>query len=629
MNRKQRRASASQTGGPPAAAPDGMVAQQLTLALQNLQAGRLDLAEAGLCQVLQAAPRNPDGHALMGSLHQAHGRTDAAIASYRQALALEPRFPSVLCNLGNVLQRAGRLSDAVDCYQRALALAPNDATVHSNLGSALKALGRLDESIASFERALTFQPGLLEAQANLANALMVKGKWDEAVAAYQRIIAIQPNLPGVLSNLGMVLRAQGKMEEALEVYRRSLTLNPSDPAALSNLGATLQDLGQLDEARRCYERSLALKPDFADVRSNLVYLLNFDRTVDDAALFEAHRAYDRVVIAPLAAHRRPHANEPDPERRLRIGYVSSDFCRHPVGYLVQPALAAHDPAAVEVYCYSGRLVDDDLTEVLRGHAAVWRPTVGVDDAALAEQIRRDGIDILVDLAGHTAGNRLPAFGYKPAPVQASWIGYFTTTGVSTIDYALMDAGSVPPDAERWFTEEVVRLPGCRFCYTPPDYAPAVAPPPMLTRGHVTFGSINNLTKITDEVIALWSAVVRAVPDSRLIMKWKSLADEAERQRFIRAFAAHGVDPARLELRPGSPHRESLAQYGDFDIALDPFPFCGGMTSCEALWMGVPIVTLAGLRPRMAAALCDGPRFTRGLETTYRTLWRRWCEGRRP
>jgi protein O-GlcNAc transferase len=710
MNRKQRRAAANQAGTPAPAGPapaGDAIGRQFALAMQNLQSGRLDLAEAGLRQVIQAAPDHADalnalgfvlhragahqaalapiqaalairpafadGHATLGSVYQALGRADEAIDSYRRALALEPRYSSVLCNLGNVLQTLGRLDEAVDCYRRALAIMPNDATVQSNLGSALKGLGRLDEAIASFERALALQPGLLQAQGNLANAMMVKGRWDDAVRLYRGLIAVQPGLPGVLSNLGMVLRAQGKMEEAVEVYGRSLALNPDDPAAHSNLGGTLQDLGRLDEARACYERALALKPDFAEVRSNLVYLLNFDRTVDDAALLAAHRAFDRAVIEPLRPRRRPHANMRDPERRLRVGYVSADFFRHPVGYLLHPVLAAHDPDAIEVHCYSGRMVEDDLTEELRRHAKVWRSTIGIDDTTLAEQIRSDGIDLLVDLAGHTAGNRLAMFGHKPAPVQASWIGYFASTGVSTIDYILMDDSSVPADAEPWFTETVVRLPGGRFCYTPPDYAPAVAPPPVLTRDRVSFGSINNLTKVTDEVIALWSAVVRAVPDSRLILKWKSLADEAERRRLTDSFGAHGVEPARLELRPGSPHRESLAQYGDFDIALDPFPFCGGMTSAEALWMGVPIVTLprrrpvsrqtlafltelglgelaasdeadyvaiavalardrdrlatlrAGMRDRMLGTpLCDRARFTRALEAAYRDMWRRWC-----
>jgi protein O-GlcNAc transferase len=582
----------------------------------------------------------------------------------------------VLCNLGNVLQTVGKLDEAVECYRRALAISPNDATVHANLGSALKALGRLDEAIASFERALALQPGLLHAQANLANAMMVKGNWDDAVALYRTIIAVQPGLPGALSNLGMVLRAQGKLENAVDIYRRSLAINPADPAAHANLGNVLADLGQLAEARASYQQALALKPDYAEVRSSILMQLNYDPSIDDVGLFEAHRAFDRE-IAPLPSRVvRVHVNRRDPARRLRIGYLSSDFYRHPVGYFLLPVLAAHDPDDVEIYCYSGRLVDDSMTTSLRAHAHHWRSTVGVDDDALIAQIAADGIDILVDLAGHTAGNRLPVLACKPAPVQASWIGYFNTTGVSAIDYVLMDDATVPAGAERWFTEQVIRLPAGRFCYAPPDYAPDIVPPPAGANRPVTFGSFNNLTKVTPAVIALWSAVLRAVPDGRLLLKWRSLADPTECARLRQAFAAHGIAADRLELRAATPHAEMLGEYGAVDIALDPFPFCGGMTSCEALWMGVPIVTLprsrpvsrqtlafltelgladlaasdeadyvaiaatlahdrdrlaalrAGMRDRMLKTpLRDRVRFTRALEAAYRTMWQHWCADR--
>ncbi|MBV8749327.1 MAG: hypothetical protein JO103_06410, partial [Candidatus Eremiobacteraeota bacterium] len=424
-----------------------------------------------------------------------------------------------------------------------------------------------------------------------------------------------------------------------------------------------------------FERALALKPDYAEVRSNLLVLLNYDPTIDDAGLLAAHRDYDRHVTGPLAAAARPHVNDRAPDRPLRVGYVSGDFARHPGGYFIAAVLAAHDRGAVEAYCYSGRAIEDDLTAQIRGHAAAWRSTIGVRDDDLAAQIRDDKIDILVDLSGHTAGNRLPVFGRKPAPVQVAWLGYFNTTGVAAIDYVLMDAATVPPGAEQWFSERVVRLPDGRFCYAPPDFAPPVAPLPAASRGQVAFGSFNNLSKVTPEVIALWSRVLGAVPGSRLVLKWKSLADAAECARLRQAFAAHGIDPGRLDLRGRSPHAEMLAEYGDVDIALDPFPFCGGLTSCEALWMGVPIFTLpgsravsrqtlgflaqiglaelsaetperyveiaaglagdldrlatlrGGLRDRMASSpLCDGARFARGLEAAYRAMWRDWCQG---
>ena len=370
---------------------------------------------------------------------------------------------------------------------------------------------------------------------------------------------------------------------------------------------------------------------------------------------------------------RPHANPRDPGKALNIGYVSADFRRHPVGFFLAPVLARHDRRRFSVSCYSGRGLADDLTERLKAGADAWRSVGGLSDEALATAIRDDGIDVLVDLSGHTAGNRLTAFALRPAPVQVSWLGYFNTTGMKAIDYVLMDAETVPEGAERWFTEEVIHLPAGRFCYGPPEDAPPVAPPPVEERGRVTFASFNNLTKVGAEVVGLWARILDALPSSRLVLKWRSLGDAAVRDRYQAWFAAEGIEPNRIELQGASPHAEMLAAYGGVDVALDPFPFSGGVTSCEALWMGVPVVTWpgarpvsrqtagflralglaeliaadredyvaiaaglardrdgltalrAGLRARMAASpLCDGVRFTRHLEAAYRDMWRRWC-----
>jgi len=712
MNRKQRRAASKHGATPPAetaASPApgaASVDQALAVAVQHHQAGRLALAEQGYKEVLRSQPTNakalmlygvlahqagshdmavrvlnaaielaPDfaeAHAALGTAQQGLGQLDAAIASLERALALKPDLIEAHANFGNVLQIQGKLAAAAEQYLYVAARRPDIPGIHSNLGIVFHAQGKLDAAVESFGRALKLKPDLVEAHTNLALVLMVLGRSDEAIEHYRVALGIRPDLPGIYANLGMALQQQGRMEEAVDAYRRGLALNPDEPATLCNLGGALQDLGRLDEARASFARALALKPDYAEVHSNILVLANYDPAIDDAGLLEAHREFDRRVIAPL---RRPdtYANERSPDRRLRIGYVSGDFCRHPVGYFIQPVLAAHDPDAIEAWCYSGRLIEDDLTARLRAQAHGWRSTIGVGDDALAAQIAADGIDVLVDLSGHTGGNRLPVFGRKPAPVQVAWLGYFNTTGVSTIDYVLMDEATVPEGAERWFTETVVRLPDGRFCYAPPEYAPAVAPMPARVRGSVTFGSFNNMSKVTPAVIELWAAVLRAVPDARLMLKWKSLADATECGRLRQAFAAHSIAPERLELRGRTPHAEMLAEYGEVDIGLDPFPFCGGLTSCEALWMGVPIVTLPGVRPvsrqtlgfltqlglgelaasgperyvalaaelagdlerlaslratmraRMAASsLCDGARFTRGLEAAYRTMWRAWC-----
>ena len=353
--------------------------------------------------------------------------------------------------------------------------------------------------------------------------------------------------------------------------------------------------------------------------------------------------------------------------------MSADFGRHPVGYFLAPLLARHDRDRLAVVCYSGVMQEDDLTQRFRSQASGWRKIAGMSEAALAEQVRADGIDILIDLAGHTAGNRLRAFARRPAPVQATWLGYWFTTGLAAIDYALMDETTVPPGEERHFVETVIRLPS-RFCYAPPAHAPEVGPPPLLARGAPTFGSFNNLAKLTPEVAALWARVLHAVPGARLVLKWATLADPGRRRRIEEMFGSHAIAPERLDLRPRSEHAAMLAEYADIDVALDPFPFTGGLTSCEALWMGVPVVTLpgerpvsrqtlgfldlvglsdmlaardadsyvaiaaglvadperlaalrAGLRARMAASrLCDGPAFAREFEAALRGMWRTWC-----
>jgi predicted O-linked N-acetylglucosamine transferase (SPINDLY family) len=358
---------------------------------------------------------------------------------------------------------------------------------------------------------------------------------------------------------------------------------------------------------------------------------------------------------------------------LRVGFVSADFGVHPVGWFLLGLFSAFDPSRMELACYSARRVQDWMTTKLKAAAALWRPIIGLNDETLARQVRADGVDVLVDLSGHTAGNRLGVFALKPAPIQVSWLGYIHTTGLAQMDGILMDEASVPAGEERLFVERVLRLSGGRFCYTAPDYAPAVRPPPALEKGFVTFGSFNNLTKATPEVIETWSRVLKGVPGSRLILKWKTFADQAERARFIEVFGDLGIDAGRLDLRGVSEHAAMLGEYGDIDIGLDPFPFSGGLTSCEALWMGLPIVTFPGTRPvsrqtlgflralgreewvasdaddyvakavalaraptvladiraaqraRMAASpLCDAKAHAAAFEAAIRGLWRNWC-----
>ena len=635
--------------------------------------GRLDEAIASYRRAIALKPAYADAHSNLGSALRELGKLEEAIASNRRALSLKPDFPEAHGNLGNALQDQGKLEEAAASYQRAIALRPAFAQAHSNLGSALRELGKLEDAIASVRRALALKPDFPEAHNNLGAILKDQGQLTEAVASFQRAIALKPTLVDAHSHLGDALKDQGRLTEAVDSYQRAIALNPAFAQPHVNLGNVLTDQGKLDEAVASYERALSLEPDHAEGRSNLLMSQHYVRRIFAAERLASARQFGAQFAGQTLAKR--FANDPSPARRLRIGYISGDLCLHPVGYLLVEVLETQDRAGFKIFCYANQTRVDDMTRRLQAASDHWRTIFGVSDADVAAMIAKDEIDILVDLSGHTGRNRLLLFAQRAAPVQTSWLGYFGTTGLSAMDYLVMDEATIPSGDERWCSEAVVRLPHGRFCYAPPDYAPPPTEPPAIRRGAVTFGSFNNIAKIGPEVVSLWSDVLRAMPQSRLVLKWKSFDDEDVRARLSAAFLAAGINGERLELRGQSRHADMLAEYGDVDVALDPFPFCGGLTSCEALWMGLPIVTwpddrpasrqtagflqllgldecvarsrddyvriAAGLaadlarltdlrrqlRPRMAASpLCDGTRFTPTLEAAFREMWRRWCAG---
>lgn len=640
-------------------------------------AGKLDEAVRSYRRAIAIRADFADAHGNLGNALADCNELDSALESYRRALALNPDFVDAHRNLGDALRKLGRLDDAAASYAKALALNPDFAEAHNNLGVTLKDRGRLPEAIASFRRALAIRPNYLEAHNNLGNAFRDEAALDEALASYRRALAIKPDYVEAFNNLGMTLTDKAEFDEAIESFAQALALKPDFAEAHGNLANVLKHQGRLEEALESYERVVALKPDFADAYSNLLLTQHYSDRISSAGLFAAARGYgDR--FASISAAEASFPNDRAPKRRLRIGYVSGDFQQHPVGFLLAHVLEAHDHAGFEIFCYANSATVDDVTKRLKRSADHWRDIVGLSDADCVAMIQRDGIDILIDLSGHSAKHRLPLFALRPAPVQASWLGYFGTTGLPAMDYCLMDDAAAPPGDERWFTEAIVRLPYGRFCYAPPTYAPDPVDPPSLRRGYVTFGSFNNIAKIGAGVVKLWAEVLHDAPGSRLLLKWKSFGNERVRQNFASAFQAAGVAPERLELRGFSPHAEMLAQYSDIDVALDPLPFGGGLTSCEALWMGVPVVTLPGDRPasrqtvgfldlvglsdcaarspaeyvRCAAdlaadpdrltvlrhslrarmtksPLCDGALFTPTLEAAFRAMWRRWCAGERP
>jgi len=490
-------------------------------------------------------------------------------------------------------QQAGRLQAAEQIYRTILQIDPNQVDAMHLLGVIARRAGKPDEALACYRRALELKPDLAEAHYNLGVTLQDQANLAEAVACYRRALELKPGFAEAHNNLGNALRDQGNLQEAVACFRRTLELEPDFAAAHSNLGVALKEQGNLDEAITCYHRALELKPDFAQVHSNLLYTLQYCPGVTPAALLEAHVEYDRRHAAPLRGAAARHENVRPHHGPLRLGFVSPDLGRHPVGYCLVGLMENLSHEQYETICYSDRIVKDDLTERLQSAATQWRDVIGIDDQRLAEQIRADRIDILFDLAGHTAQNRLLVFARKPAPIRITWIGYEGTTGLAAIDCLLADRYTVPDGSQRYFRERVLRMPEGYVCYDPPAIAPPVAPPPSLKKGYTTFASFNNLAKITAQVVAVWAKILRRLPTARLLLKYSGLGDLAVKRRYLELFAAHDVPPQRLELLPASSYADYLATYCQADVALDPFPFSGSVTTCEALWMGVPVVTCPG------------------------------------
>ena len=636
--------------------------------------GKLDEAVACYEQALQLKPDYADAHNSLGNVFKDQGKLDKALACYRQALQLKPEYAEAHNNLDNVLKDQGKLDEAVACYQRVLQINPDYTLGHYNLGVVWKEQGKLDEAVACYQRALQLKPDFAEAHNNLGNVFKDQGKLEEAVACYQRALELKPEFAEAHNNLGVVLREQGKLDEAVTCCQRALQLKPELAEVHYNLGTLSTDKGKLDEAVACYEQALQRKPGYTEAHSNFLLTIQYRAGITLSELAAVHGEYEQLHAAPLRRAWPRHENDRDPDRRLRVGFLSPDFGRHPVGYFLIRALENLDRGQCETVCYCNRSSKDDLTARFQAAATIWRDVSDLSDRGLTAEILADRIDVLFDLAGHTARNRLLVFARKPAPIQVTWAGYVGTTGLEAMDYILADRYEIPPGAEAHYCEQVLRMPDGYVTYDPPSYAPLVGQLPALKQGYVTFGSFNNRAKITPQTIDIWAKVLDRVPESRLVLKYKGMSEVSIARGLAAEFARRKVDPGRLECLGWSAHPELLAEYNRIDLALDPLPYNGGLTTCEALWMGVPVLTCpgetfasrhslshlssvgltetiartldeyvelavtlaydlprlaslrAGLRERMAASpLCDGKCFAANLMHVVRDAWREWCQ----
>ncbi len=567
-------------------------------------------------------------------------------------------------------QRDGRFADAAAVCEVRLATHPTDTDALQGLAAAQLAQGRTQVGIALLRRTAALMPADWRLHATLARVHTAVGDIDEAIARYRQALTLQPDSGTDADALAELLRTRGRYDEAEDCCRAALAACGDTAQRRHTLAAALFEQGRVDEAIAELKASLAMDPAAAHVHSDLLRALNY--VADPETVFAEHRAWGLRHAEALGQNAPPHTNDPVPNRRLRVGYVSPYFRKHAVTFFLEPAIEHRDREAFDVVLFADVSRPDEYSERLKAHGAQWRNTVGASDEALARIVRDEGIDILVDLSGHTPGNRLLAFARRPAPVQATWNGYPNTTGMIAVDYRISDAFSDPPGlTERLHTERLVRLPRVYMAWRPPTDAPESGPPPALASGRITFGSFNSCYKISGTAVELWSRVLGEMPGSRLLLFTVPCGRAASRLR--ERFAACGIAADRIELRSRLPHEAFLEAHREVDIALDSFPYHGTTTTCFSLWMGVPVVSLtgsthvsrvgvsmlssigleklavttaedyvaaacrlaqdvqtlailrAGLRERMRdSPLTDGPSHARALDRAYREMWRTWC-----
>ena len=640
--------------------------------LVEAEAGRLAEAREALGRALALRDR-PHYRYAMGDVQERLGDRAGAIESWRRAVAAQPGLVAAHIRLGVALQETGELSQAVAHFVLAANARPGDARAWNNLAAALFAQGRSREAEVAARNALKIDPGHASAAMNLGRALAAQGKEAEAAPWLERALEREPSRAVAWDCLGFCRERTGSLLAARDAYSRAVAADPAMAGARVRLGEVCARLGLAEECVQAMRSAEALgPPDAAQVGSALLFALQYGAGHGKDEVFAAHRAWAARYAPPRPRPAFP--NSRDPARRLRIGYLSPRFQASSAAFLSVPVIERHDRSAFEVHCYAEQDAEDAVTRRIRASGAKWTDTRGLDDGQLAARMREDGIDIAIDLAGHTPGNRLTMFAHGPAPVTASWLDYFNTTGMDQVANLLSDPIQSPPGDGQPFAERILRLPHVRFCWEPPGYAPDVVPPPLCRGGRApVFGSFNRMAKLSPATLDAWCSVLREVPGSRLILKNSALGRDEEHAFFARWFAERGVDPARVEWRGPSGHEAMLAEYADIDIALDTFPYTGGLTTIEALWMGRPVVAVAGdtliarqskailtaiglpelcapdaaafvsvakglasdagrlaalsaeLRAQMRRSpLLDTTTFTRDLESLLRSEWRRWC-----
>ncbi|KAK4777548.1 hypothetical protein SAY87_017735 [Trapa incisa] len=674
-------------------------------------------------EALKFDPHYAPAYYNLGVVYSEMMQYDMALQFYEKAALERPTYAEAFCNMGVIFKNRGELETAIACYERCLTVSPNFEIAKNNMAIALTDIGtkvklggdicqgvayykkalyynwhyadamynlgvaygemlEFDMAVVFYELALHFNPHCVEACNNLGVIYKDRDNLDKAVECYQLALSIKPNFSQSLNNLGVVFTVQGKMDAAVTMLQRAIAANPSYAEAYNNLGVLYRDVGNISMAITEYEHCLKIDPDSRNSGQNRLLAMNYIEEGHPDKLFEAHRDWGRHFMR-LYSQYSSWKNTKDPERALIIGYVSPDYFTHSVSYFIEAPLTYHDYQNYKVVVYSAVVKDDGKTvrfrEKVLENGGLWRDVYGIDEGKVASIIRDDKVDILVELTGHTANNKLGTMACQPVPIQVTWIGYPNTTGLPTIDYRITDSLADPPDTKQKYVEELIRLPKCFLCYTPSPEAGPISPAPVISNGFVTFGSFNNLAKITPKVLQAWARILCAVPNSRLVVKCKPFCCENIKESFLATLEQLGLEALRVDLLPLILlNHDHMQAYNIMDISLDTFPYAGTTTTCESLYMGVPCITMAGsvhahnvgvsllttvglghlvaknedeyvdlavklasdvtalsdLRMRIRdlmseSPLCDGQNFTAGLESAYRTMWRRYCKGDMP
>ena len=643
----------------------------LASAKQLHQRGDLAGASQYYQRILQMQPEHSEAWMLLGLSAYQNKDYPVSESLFKKALSIDNNVAATWCNYGSLLQHTQRVDEAVGAFKSAIKLQPVFPEAYANLGNAYAAKGELESALKAYQKATLQKPDYVDAHINIGISYREMGRFEMAETYFLQLVDSYPDSAEVVHNLGSLYAEMGRASIAAQLFERAIAMKPDYAEAYSNLGAHFLEMGDHEKAMACFDKAPSYAPQFHIVESNKLFALHYDPEISSQALYDAAMHWG-AKHAPVSMMQ-PPITDKNPDKVLRVGYVSADIRTHPIGFFLESVLASHT-GAVEVFCYANMPHEDHQTKRIKPSVKHWRRIFGKSDDEVERIIREDKIDILLDMSGHTAANRLMVFARKPAPIQITWLGYFDTTGMPAMDYILCDDKVLPKVSEKWYLEKPLRMPTTYLCFAPPPYDISSTITPSQNNGFITFGCFNRLNKLTPQVLSCWADILHAVDSSVLLLKSKSFAESTICDGFRDIFKQHGINPNRIHFDIASLRRDYLAQYKMVDIVLDPFPYGGGTTTAEALWMGRPVVTwpqerfisrlscsLLGAMKRdewvansqksyidiaaklaqnsdaltkahntvreqfLLSPVCDEKRFVKDLEHLYRIAWRKYCE----